>query len=196
MIRIKIGILAARNGYKTAYALQKALDISPTMASRLYRGKFDKIGIGTIDKLCDLFHCQPDAFLEYDYTHKKLAKAIQLSNTELSKKDTQSSNKATQSSNKATQTGNTQSSKIDTQSSNTQSSKIDTQSSNTELRNESDNDRLLSTFEVAERLGVSRKSVNDYIIDGKLPAVKGKQNHNFVRLSDVLIYESVHGAKD
>jgi DNA-binding Xre family transcriptional regulator len=189
MIRIKIGILAARNGYKTAYALQKALDISPTMASRLYKGNFDKIGIGTIDKLCDLFHCQPDAFLEYDYTHKKLAKAIQLSNTELSKKDTQSSNKATQ-------TGNTQSSKIDTQSSNTQSSKIDTQSSNTELRNESDNDRLLSTFEVAERLGVSRKSVNDYIIDGKLPAVKGKQNHNFVRLSDVLIYESVHGAKD
>jgi excisionase family DNA binding protein len=59
----------------------------------------------------------------------------------------------------------------------------------------SDNDRLLSTVEVAERLGVSRKSVNDYIIDGKLPAVKGKQNHNFVKLSDVLIYESVHGAK-
>jgi putative transcriptional regulator len=59
-----------------------------------------------------------------------------------------------------------------------------------------DNDRLLSTVEVAERLGVSRKSVNDYIIDSKLPAVKGKQNHNFVRLSDVLIYESVHGAKD
>jgi excisionase family DNA binding protein len=62
-------------------------------------------------------------------------------------------------------------------------------------QNESDNDRLLSTIEVAERLGVSRKSVNDYIIDGKLPSVKGKQNHNFVKLSDVLIYESVHGAK-
>jgi DNA-binding Xre family transcriptional regulator len=188
MIRIKIATLAARNGYKTAYALQKALDISPTMASRLYKGNFDKIGIGTIDKLCDLFHCQPDAFLEYDYTNKKLVRAIQSSNTELSN-DTQSSNKDTQSS-------NTQSSKIDTQTGNTQSSKIDTQSSNTELSNESDNDRLLSTFEVAERLGVSRKSVNDYIIDGKLPAVKGKQNHNFVRLSDVLIYESVHGAKD
>ncbi len=60
----------------------------------------------------------------------------------------------------------------------------------------SDNEKLLSTLEVAERLGVSRKSVNDYIIDGKLPAVKGKQNHNFVRLADVLIYESVHMSKD
>lgn len=56
----------------------------------------------------------------------------------------------------------------------------------------SDNETLLSTDMVAERLGISRKSVNDYIIDGKLPAVKGKQNRNFVKLGDVLIFESVY----
>jgi excisionase family DNA binding protein len=44
---------------------------------------------------------------------------------------------------------------------------------------------MLSTVEVAERLGVSRKSVNDYIIDGKLKATKGKQNHNFVSEADL-----------
>jgi excisionase family DNA binding protein len=39
---------------------------------------------------------------------------------------------------------------------------------------------MLSTVEAATRLGVSRKSVNDYIISGKLKATKGKGNHNLV----------------
>ncbi len=38
----------------------------------------------------------------------------------------------------------------------------------------------ITTTQVAERLGLSRKRVNDYINDGKLPAVKGKQGHNFI----------------
>jgi DNA-binding Xre family transcriptional regulator len=45
---------------------------------------------------------------------------------------------------------------------------------------------MLSTVEVAERLRVSRKSVNDYIISRKLKATKGKQNHNFVSEADLL----------
>jgi DNA-binding Xre family transcriptional regulator len=172
MIKIKIGELAGKHGLKTAYALQKALDIPPTMASRLYKGEFDKIGIGTIEKLCAYFGCQPDAFLEYPFAPVNYTQA---SNTQISKDVP-----------RATQLSNTEL-RNDTQASNIQSSKI---------QSESDNERLLSTLEVAERLDVSRKSVNDYIIDGKLPAVKGKQNHNFVKLKDVLIYESVHKSKD
>jgi DNA-binding XRE family transcriptional regulator len=52
------------------------------------------------------------------------------------------------------------------------------------VKTSSDNE-LLSSVQVAERLGVSRKSVNDYIIDGKLKAIKGKQNHNFVTEADL-----------
>jgi excisionase family DNA binding protein len=44
---------------------------------------------------------------------------------------------------------------------------------------------MLSTVEAADRLGVSRKSVNDYIISGKLKATKGKGNHNFVSEEDL-----------
>jgi excisionase family DNA binding protein len=55
------------------------------------------------------------------------------------------------------------------------------------VNNSSDNE-LLSTVVVAERLGISRRSVGDYIKDGKLPAVKGKQNHNFIRESDLLAF--------
>jgi excisionase family DNA binding protein len=56
------------------------------------------------------------------------------------------------------------------------------------VNNSSDNETLLSTVTVAARLNVSRKSVNDYIISGKLPAVKGKGNHNFIRESDLLAF--------
>ena len=61
------------------------------------------------------------------------------------------------------------------------------------VKNAASGSDLLTTIQVAERLGVSRKSVNDYIIDGKLPAQKGKQNHNFVKLNDVLIFEAASG---
>jgi putative transcriptional regulator len=63
---------------------------------------------------------------------------------------------------------------------------VNTQNVNA-TQNASDNE-LLSTVAVAERLNVSRKSVNDYIISGKLRAVKGKQNHNFIRESDLLAF--------
>ncbi len=48
---------------------------------------------------------------------------------------------------------------------------------------------LLTLKEVAERLGLSRKRVNDYVNKGKLPATKGKQGHNFVSESDLQEFE-------
>jgi putative transcriptional regulator len=68
---------------------------------------------------------------------------------------------------------------------------VNTQNVNA-TQNASDNE-LLSTVTVAERLNVSRKSVNDYIISGKLRAVKGKQNHNFIRESDLLAFIAQRG---
>jgi DNA-binding Xre family transcriptional regulator len=44
---------------------------------------------------------------------------------------------------------------------------------------------LLTTTQVAERLSLSRKRVNDYIVLGQLPATKGKQGHNFISESDL-----------
>jgi putative transcriptional regulator len=44
---------------------------------------------------------------------------------------------------------------------------------------------MLSTVEAAARLNVSRKSVNDYILKGKLKATKGKGNHNLVSEADL-----------
>lgn len=44
---------------------------------------------------------------------------------------------------------------------------------------------MMTTHQVAERLGLSRKRVNDYIISGELIATKGKQNRNFVSEPDL-----------
>jgi putative transcriptional regulator len=49
----------------------------------------------------------------------------------------------------------------------------------------SNSDGLLTLAQVAERLGLSRKRVNDYVNKGKLPATKGKQGHNFVSEADL-----------
>jgi putative transcriptional regulator len=49
----------------------------------------------------------------------------------------------------------------------------------------SNSDGLLTLTRVAERLGLSRKRVNDYVNKGKLPATKGKQGHNFVSEADL-----------
>jgi putative transcriptional regulator len=44
---------------------------------------------------------------------------------------------------------------------------------------------MLTLQQVADRLNVSRKSVNDYVNKRKLKATKGKQNHNFVSEADL-----------
>jgi DNA-binding Xre family transcriptional regulator len=146
MIKIKLQKTARAHGLTTAYTLQKALDCSPTMASRLWNERFKQIGIETVGSLCDLFDCQPNDLFE---------------------------NQKSQSSNIGS-------------SSNTQSNNVATEKPVTARTNSKVAEGMLSTVEVAARLGLSRKSVNDYIISRKLKATKGKQNHNFVSEADLL----------
>ncbi len=151
MIKIKLQETARKHGLTTAYTLQKALNCSPTMASRLWNEKFKQIGMQTIGSLCDLFGCQPNDLFE----------------------------------NQKTQSSNIQSS-INTQSNIPQSNKINKSVKSLETpKTMVSAEGMLSTVEVAKRLGLSRKSVNDYINKGLLPATKGKQNHNFVSEADL-----------
>ncbi len=67
MIKIKIAEFLKTRGCTSAYQLQTKLVISPTVAARLWKGDFDKIGINTINKICYLFSCQPNDLFEYVY---------------------------------------------------------------------------------------------------------------------------------
>jgi putative transcriptional regulator len=76
MITIKIADIAKTKGLKNAYTLQKALNISPTMASRLWKGTFKQIGVETIDKLCKLLDCEPSDLIVYISDKPKAEKPV------------------------------------------------------------------------------------------------------------------------
>jgi DNA-binding Xre family transcriptional regulator len=134
MITIKIADIARTKGHSNAYALQKALKCSPSMASKLWKGTFKQIATGTIDRLCDLLDCEPSDLIVYTSDKPRAEKPA----------------RKTQTTNKEAET----------------------------------TEGMLITIQVAERLGLSRKRVNDYINLGQLPATKGKQGHNYITESD------------
>lgn len=65
MIEVKIREFAEKRGMTTAYQLRVALDVSPTVAARLWRGDFAMLGMDTLDKLCRVLRCQPDKLLRF-----------------------------------------------------------------------------------------------------------------------------------
>jgi DNA-binding Xre family transcriptional regulator len=66
MIVVTIKERAQKCGIENAYQLQKAMNISPTLAARLWRGDFEMIGIRTtLDSLCRTLSCQPDKLFKY-----------------------------------------------------------------------------------------------------------------------------------
>jgi DNA-binding Xre family transcriptional regulator len=59
MIGTRIRELAEAKGIATAYQLQKAAGLSPSMAARLFRDEVEMIALRTVESLCRAFECQP-----------------------------------------------------------------------------------------------------------------------------------------
>jgi DNA-binding Xre family transcriptional regulator len=59
MVTLKIREVAERNGITTAYQLQKAAQLHPGHAAKLWKGDAEMIGLKTIDTLCEALHCEP-----------------------------------------------------------------------------------------------------------------------------------------
>ncbi len=143
MIEIKIAEKARSQGLDTAFSLQKALNISPTIAARLWKGKFNKIGVGTMDKLCTFFKCQPNELFFFtgetitQFGNKPIMQLSKLKLTVIEGGDVAG---------------------------------------------------MLSLLQVAEKLGLSRKRVNDYVNAGKLKATKNRRGHNYVAESDLQMF--------
>jgi DNA-binding Xre family transcriptional regulator len=66
MIVVTIKERAEKCGITTAYQLQKAMNVSPTLAARLWRGDFEMVGIqDTLNSLCRVLRCQPDKLFRF-----------------------------------------------------------------------------------------------------------------------------------
>jgi DNA-binding Xre family transcriptional regulator len=75
MIETRIRELAEAKGITTAYQLQKAAGLSPSMAARLYRDEVEMIALRTIESLCGAFECEPgDLFTSANGKPKARAK--------------------------------------------------------------------------------------------------------------------------
>ncbi len=66
MITKHIREVAEKRGIKNAHGLQKALEVSPTAAAKLWKGDFEMIGLVTLDKLCRVLRCKPADLLKYE----------------------------------------------------------------------------------------------------------------------------------
>jgi DNA-binding Xre family transcriptional regulator len=63
MVKLQVKEVAERRGIKTAYGLQKAMNVPPGTAARLWRADMSMIGLGTIDALCEALACEPGDLL-------------------------------------------------------------------------------------------------------------------------------------
>jgi DNA-binding Xre family transcriptional regulator len=63
MIKVKIREVAEAKGITTAYRLQKALGVAPTVAANLWKAEFKQVSLTTLDKLCAVLKCQPNKIL-------------------------------------------------------------------------------------------------------------------------------------
>ncbi len=66
MIKITIREMAEKRGITTAYQLQKALEVQPSMAAKWWRNDLEKIGINTLDRLCTVLKCKPNDLLRFE----------------------------------------------------------------------------------------------------------------------------------
>jgi DNA-binding Xre family transcriptional regulator len=66
MIKTHVQELAKRRGIVTAYQLQKALDVSPSVAARLWADDFEFISKVSLGRLCELLKVQPGKLITYE----------------------------------------------------------------------------------------------------------------------------------
>jgi putative transcriptional regulator len=181
MIKLKLDeMLTKRNMSAYALHINSGKRLHQSVISKIKNNDSKALQIETLDLLCELLECQPGELIAYENES-----ATQDVNTQ-SVNATQNVERATQSVN-ATQSAKKQKPFVNPELLRMVKDGV-FNNSILEIVNSSSDNELLSTVQVAERLNVSRKSVNDYIIQGKLRAVKGKQNHNFVSEADLNEY--------
>jgi DNA-binding Xre family transcriptional regulator len=65
MITVRIREMAEKRGIMTAYQLQKAMDVAPSLAAKWWTNDMRMIGIDTLSRLCKTLRCKPSDILVY-----------------------------------------------------------------------------------------------------------------------------------
>lgn len=62
---------AQKRGIENANQLGVTLDVAPNVAARLWKGDFEKLGMNTLEKLCEALECQPNALFRFVRRQKR-----------------------------------------------------------------------------------------------------------------------------
>ncbi len=65
MIEIKIQEIAQNAGITNAYQFQKQSGFSVSMAARIFKGKWKRMDIKTLNTICNVLNCAPNDILEF-----------------------------------------------------------------------------------------------------------------------------------
>jgi excisionase family DNA binding protein len=158
-IKSKVRELAEKQHIKSSYGLQKYLNVAPTVAVNLWNDDVTRFSVETLELLCKMFMCDVGDILVYapNARRSKPAPAPESVKGESVKVETEKTVKA--------------------------SAGLIVESDNVA----SDNETLLSTSDVAQRLGINERTVRDNYNNGKLPFVK-RGTKNLVRESDFIVF--------
>ena len=66
MIQLDVRETATARGITTAYQLQKACELQPSVAARVWKGELTRIDFGVLDRLCRVLKCQPGKIIKYE----------------------------------------------------------------------------------------------------------------------------------
>ena len=64
-LKVTIRERAEKRGIMNANQLGLALGVAPNVSARLWDGTFKKLGMNTLEKLCEVLRCQPDKLFRY-----------------------------------------------------------------------------------------------------------------------------------
>jgi DNA-binding Xre family transcriptional regulator len=66
MIKTHVQDIARKRGISTAYQLQKALGVSPSVAAKLWKDEFEFISRTSLERLCQFLMVQPGKLITYE----------------------------------------------------------------------------------------------------------------------------------
>jgi DNA-binding Xre family transcriptional regulator len=66
MVTIQVRQVAEKKGISTAYQLQVAAKLSPTVAASLWKGEASRMSLQTINALCNALNCKPGNLFHYE----------------------------------------------------------------------------------------------------------------------------------
>ncbi len=145
----------------TAYALHRKTGLHQSVVSKIRHGKTIALRLDVLDRICAALECQPGDLIVFEGTDAtRIEDAAQ----------------------------NVDATRIEKPTRIRDASRIEDAARSENLPVLPDDDRWLSLEEAGAILGKKRKTVNDDVRKGRLPAVQNRRGHNFVKESDVIAF--------